>query len=510
MLTRETLKLATTVDDSPRVATALLDMANQGKEARSAQRSTYYDTIAGRLRRERIVLCLQEQDGRYIQTVRADVMDGGEFRRRGEWEDVITTEQPDLGAPNTGPHLPPTLYGPELRAQFTAVVSRAHFTLGPNAETLIEGVLAAGEIRTVEGDLNEPITEIGLELKRGDPAALYATALRLLDVAPLRVEIRSAAERGYSLIDAAIDKPEARGSLLFGLDPGMTVDAALQRIGWGCLNLLLRNERAAVANIPEGVHQMRVAIRRLRSVVNAVKRMLPPEQYEWVSRELNWLADILGPARNWDVFASDIVAPIKSALLSERDLKGFSCVAERERRSAHGTANAAIRSAKYTIAVLKLSQWFAASRWRDQAVSQQSARLMAPIGAIAPTLIARRYKKARKAASHLTELTPQQRHEVRIAVKKLRYTIEVLGELFDAVEVARFVDRLKPLQDDLGHANDVRVADELVANLQPSVDAAGVARTAGIVLGWHDRGLADQDRKLRKHVRRLRRAQRFW
>jgi inorganic triphosphatase YgiF len=93
----------------------------------------------------------------------------------------------------------------------------------------------------------------------------------------------------------------------FDLKPDMTVDETLQKIGWGCLMMLLRNERAAVANIPEGVHQMRVATRRLRSVVNAVKRMLPQEQYEWVSRQLKWLADILGSARNWDVFFSDIL-----------------------------------------------------------------------------------------------------------------------------------------------------------------------------------------------------------
>jgi len=90
-------------------------------------------------------------------------------------------------------------------------------------------------------------------------------------------------------------------------------EASTQKIGWSCLTMLLRNEREIGANIPEGVHQMRVAIRRLRSVVNAVKRMLLHEQYGWVDRELKWLANILRPARNWDVFSSDILAPISSS-----------------------------------------------------------------------------------------------------------------------------------------------------------------------------------------------------
>src|SRR6266853_1278464 len=386
MLTLEALKLATTVDDWPRVEQALLDMANKGHEARATLRSTYYDTVAGRLRREGLVLCVHEQDRRYIQTVKTDGISGTAFRRRGEWEDVIGAEQPDLDAPNSGPRLPAGLYAAELRARFTTVVRRAQIMLEPDVSTQIDSVLDAGEIKTVEG-------------------------------------------------------------------------------------------------------------------------MLPHEQYEWVDRELKWLADILGPARSWDVFSSDILAPIRSALLSERDLEGCSRVAEQERRSSYGTANATIQSKQYTTAVLKLSQWFASCGWRDQPVSQQSALLMAPIGAVAPVLIARRYKSVRKAVGGIPELTPRQRHDVRIAVKKLRYTIEFFGELFDGNKVAQFLQYLKPLQDDLGHTNDVRVANELLATLQVSGDVAGIARAAGIVIGWHDRGLADHDRKLRRRVRKWRHAQ---
>jgi len=135
---------------------------------------------------------------------------------------------------------------------------------------------------------------------------------------------------------------------------------------------------------------------------------------------------------------------------------------------------------------------------------------MAPIGTVAPSLIGRRYKKVKKTADRFDQLTPQQRHEFRIAVKKLRYTIEFLQDLFDNNHVAGFVQRLKPLQDDVGYANDVRVAHELLTDLQVSRDAVPVARAAGVVLGWHDRGLADLDRKLRTHIGRLRQLRPFW
>jgi CHAD domain-containing protein len=135
---------------------------------------------------------------------------------------------------------------------------------------------------------------------------------------------------------------------------------------------------------------------------------------------------------------------------------------------------------------------------------------MAPIGTVAPSLIEHRYKKAKKAADKFDQLTLQQRHEFRIAIKKLRYPIEFFGDLFDNDKVAGFVQRLKPLQDDVGYANDVRVAHELLAELQTSEDAMAIARIAGVVLGWHDRGLADLDRKLRKHVRKFRQLRPFW
>jgi triphosphatase len=352
--------------------------------------------------------------------------------------------------------------------------------------------------------------EVELELKRGDAAALYELALRLLDIAPLRIEMRTKAERGFQLLDGAVDAPSPARALPVDLSAKMSVEEALQRIGFDCLAMIMRNEPAALADVPEGVHQMRIAVRRLRSMITAVRRMLPPQDYEWVGLELKWLAGALGPARNWDMFSIGILAPVKSALLSGSELAGLSRVSEQERRSAHEQAEAAIRSTRYTIALLKLSRWFGAYGWRDQPVNEYSALLMAPIGEVAPNLIARLYKKARVAADRFDELTLKQRHEVRIRIKKLRYTIDVLGSLFAKDEVAKFAQRLKPLQDDLGHANDVSVASELLADLRVLENPTVIGRAAGVVLGWHDRGLADHERKLLKHVRRFRHARSFW
>ena len=117
----------------------------------------------------------------------------------------------------------------------------------------------------------EPLSEIELELKSGEPAAIYDVALRLLDVAPLRLETRSKAERGYALVTPDGGRPPTVHVKPVILDAVMTVEGMLQSIGRSCLAHLLRNEPAALADQPEGIHQMRVAVRRLRSVLSALK-----------------------------------------------------------------------------------------------------------------------------------------------------------------------------------------------------------------------------------------------
>jgi triphosphatase len=126
--------------------------------------------------------------------------------------------------------------------------------------------------------------------------------------------------------------------------------------------------------------------------------------------------------------------------------------------------------------------------------------------------IERHHRKARKRSKKFEKLTATQRHKLRIALKNLHYTIEFLGSLFDKDQVRAFVKCLKSLRDDLGYANDVRVAHDLVDQISEATNqhARAVIRAGGIVLGWHERVLADRNPKVRKHVRRFSRLDPFW
>jgi triphosphatase len=491
----------------------LIESEGYGAEALvSAQSCTFYDSADHKLRRHGLSLCLRETGGRHAQIVESYDSASGSFLSLSQWEDAITGDRPDFAAPETGPRLRDVVFADELRPLFTTALSQTRITLAPTAETRVELTINEGEIRSAEGDSSEPICEIGLTLMAGDPGAVYDLALRLLEHAPLRIETRSAAERGYRLLAADRGSAPVTQAGPIALRDSMTVESALQGIGRNCITHLLRNGPAAMVGQAEGVHQMRVAARRLRAALSAVKPMIPAKHYGRIVGELKWLAGVLGPARNWDVFAMDLLEPVGRALSAERDLKRLTEVTELRRRAAYESVKEVIESERYTATMLRLGRWFETCGWRDQPASERAALLFATISDVAPGLMERRWRQTRKRSRQFGKLSPGERHKLRIALKKLRYTMEFLEDLFDKSEVKAMAKRLKPLQEDLGHMNDLMTAHDLVEEIARHVNESGreISRAGGMVLGWHDRGLADSEPSIRKDVRRLRRVKPFW
>jgi inorganic triphosphatase YgiF len=502
------LKLAASAADLPELKRALVEMAPTSAGSHSRLISTYYDTPDLALKRQGLSLRVREQSGRFTQTVKSEDLAGGDLLTRGEWEDELAKSCPDPDAAQSGEHLPDGIAG-ALQPLFATDVTRTTVAIEAAPATRIEAAIDQGEIRTVAGGGTEPINEIELELKSGDAAALYDVALQLLDVASIRIEPRSKSERGYQLGEKEEAAPPVVHAEPVALAPTMTVEAALQEIGRACLAHLLNNEAAALAMEPEGVHQMRVAVRRIRSAISAFKKLLPAPDRRRVSGELAWLVDILGRARNLDVFGAELLPPARDALSREAGIDDLAAALNRERAVAYERVERAILSERYAAGILRLSHWFEARGWRD-VPADRSALLTSPIGELAPRLLDRRWREVRKRSKRFSRLTGQQRHKLRIAAKKLRYTVELLGSLFDQDDLQEFTKRLKRLQDDLGYANDVRVAHDILPELCAGARRGPVARAGARLLEWHERALAKAERKLRERLNRLNRATPFW
>ena len=257
----------------------LLAMPTAKSEARSTLVSTYYDTPTLALHRERLSLRVRKQGSEFVQTVKVEDPARLDILERGEWEDHIRSIWPVLDAPKTGKRLRDWVRDEELRPVFTTTVTRTAIEISPDPSARIEAAIDEGEIRACSRGAAAPISEIELELKKGDPRVIFDVALQLLETEPIRIEPCSKAERGYRLVGADRLMPQAVHVGPISLDPAMSVEAALQRIGRRCLTHVLSNEQAALAGDPEGIHQMRVAVRRLRSALLALKQLLQEKHY---------------------------------------------------------------------------------------------------------------------------------------------------------------------------------------------------------------------------------------
>jgi CHAD domain-containing protein len=339
-----------------------------------------------------------------------------------------------------------------------------------------------------------PIAEVELELLEGSPEALYALALELDALTPLRLETRSKSARGYAL--AAGAPPAWHKAEPPALDGEATVDQAIQAILRNCLQQWCANEAAALdGSDPEGVHQMRVALRRLRSAFSLFGRLIDPGQRAWLSGQAKTVLSGLGPARDWDVFLSELLAPVSAARPDDANIAWLAAAAQAARANGQAQARATIEARTYTQYLLQLGRWIEACGWRAQAGERGADWRQRPIVEFAAHLLGKRQRKALKLGRQFAQLSAEERHQVRIALKKLRYATEFFQALYPKKHTKPYLAALKDLQDRLGHLNDVAVAERLIRTLvgeaERSADGDGIRWAGGLVVGWHARGVAE-------------------
>lgn len=483
--------------------------------------STYYDTADRRLLDRLATLRVRKTGDGHVQTVKsAPEADG---LSRGEWECAVPDNRPDLTLIDGEDAL--AVLGPlsesELEPVFTSVIDRGRVELvvgSDGIESVIEVAFDTGEVRLPDGRA-EPICEIELELKSGSPAALFDLGLELAAVAPVRLETRTKAARGYAL--AAGEGHQSAKAEKLMLDADITVEGAVARIVRACVAHLAANEAVTLTgDDPEGVHQMRVALRRLRSAIALFRPFVPTAQYLWLVGEIKWLAGSLGPARDWDVFATELLAPVRDAFHRAdghghavvEDIDALAAAAEARRRRAYDTAREAVGSPRYTAFLLGLGAWVEKRGWRNQPVNEESIRLFGPMVDLADHLLEKRHRKAKRSGQGFAHLPVAQRHQLRIALKKLRYAAEFFRSLYDDKPVRRYLQDLGAMQDALGHLNDVATATRLLHELHEdgSHSLPGEPRAAGIVIGWHARGVSDTEAALVALWHDFLDAKRFW
>jgi inorganic triphosphatase YgiF len=481
-----------------------------GRSHTRALRNTYYDTPHLTLHERGLALRVREAGHRFVQTVKAGGGASGLFKRR-EWQQTVAGPKPDLA--RIDDVVLRELLGDavaRLAPVFTAEVRRVTRTIQRGDAVRVEVAIDEGTVVTPKGSV--PICEIEFELKNGSPDALYELALALNEVAPLHLETKSKSDRGYALLSDS--EPAWSRAPALALEANTTGIDAFETILRHHLAHLLANEPAARdGSDPEGVHQVRVALRRLRSVLVLFRPVLPPEAAQRLGEELRWLAGETGPARDLDVFLLELLRPVRKAMPEESDLESLESRAGAARIGAYERVRAAFDTGRYTALLLEVGRLAETRGWLGGLAPEMLARLEAPARDFASVLLAERHRKAKKRGRGFAKLSVEDRHRLRIGLKKLRYAADSFRSLYEGDATAAYMKRLSRLQDVLGHLNDIDIAGRLVetfAREASAEEAAAVARASGLIMGWYGRGMAALEPKLRKQWKVFKAAQPFW
>jgi len=293
----------------------------------------------------------------------------------------------------------------------------------------------------------------------------------------------------------------------------MSVEEALETVFRSCIEHWLANQAAVLdGSDPEGVHQMRVGLRRLRSALSVFHRVIPRSQKTWLNEEARWALNNLGPARNWDVFLTEMLPPLQEAFPNDRRLEAFGEAASAARARGYDQARQMIEDPRYTGFVLRLGGWLEGRRWREEANDNAEDLRRKEVGSLARKLLTKRHKRVLKLGRGFADLSLEDRHEVRLAAKKLRYATEFFASLYPKKKTRPYLNAMKSLQDTLGHLNDIATLEILVSEVmsqrgrKPKELSAG----CGIVLGWYSHRLEGFEPDLLAHWDCFTQAKAFW
>lgn len=441
-------------------------------------RSVYFDTDRQKLRKHGLSLRVRHRDGHHVQTIKKRGGRSVGLFKRSEWEREIDGRQPNLDAAH-GTALEP-LAGKKLRRGLKPVFeTRVRRIVYPIHRNGSEIELAIDKGKVEAAGRSSPLCEVELELKKGQPQALFDLARALDKVAPVQLASKSKAEHGYALIGKK--QPGPVKSEPIEIEAEADWAAAFKIVARACLYLIVANTFAIRQQNLKAVHQMRVGVRKLRAAISLFRDMLAGPQTAAMKSELKWITEELGPARELDVF----VKRVKQ--VQERGPKGpgMDAIARdfRERRTAAlARATQAIASARFRRLILDATAWVEIGDWTRN--GNQSARTLRKrqVARAAAAELRRRSKKIRKQGARLAELDARTRHKLRIKAKKLRYGCEFFASVFAGKKTRRqrekFIARLKTLQDALGELNDITVHEGLAKRTLNSAGAAKRPRRA--------------------------------
>ncbi len=474
-------------------------------------RDTYLDAGDWRLYRAGYALRLRRSGGGIEATMKALAPAEDGVRRRREISEPLGSGGAEALARARGPvgqllHL--LLGDRELRELFEVRTRRRIFYILPEGSMSESGgsskvvVDAAGEIRRRGLDDAVALGEVALDdveiAARGSaPARLLRVEVEAAPDAPddaaagvaaemrealgLRPACASKFETGLSVAGLAPDRESDLGPTEISAGQPPAGEAAFAMLRRHFAAMLTHEPGVRIGENPEELHDMRVAIRRLRSVLGFYADYLPKRAQRF-ERELKRLAGALGKVRDLDVQLENLEAMISDAAGEEREaVETVYTLLKRRRAAARRRMLEALDSGRYERLIVEMSAFLRRERARRPSVTILEAL---------PVLARQRYEKVRRIARRIDASSPPEEfHDLRKKCGHLRYALEPLADLYGR-PARRMVKRLKELQDRLGEQQDLVLFEERLREIAATEDlparmiftmgslASGLARRA--------------------------------
>ena len=431
-------------------------------------RAKYFDTDTRLLAKSNIALRLRKEGHVWFQTLKVAPQTAAVVRH----EDTVRLVTP----PGTDPALDITRHSSsdqwakldkalrhdaarELKPLYETDIKRLSVDLRAR-RGLINYAIDTGSISNTEKEtdplivslghtaesLKLPVNEIELELVSGSNMALIEAGNRLVREYSVWLDVRTKSMRGDSLAKANLIMAPAKAQSVKITDD-MSLEEFFDTVRKECIRHVLLNASQLAAEegyLPEHIHQLRVALRRLRTALKLMSRVQKFEVQSW-SDQAKFLASQLGKNRDIDVMSESIWPELRKI---NAPLVEFS-------------AHEGVQSPALIVRDRKIQSWFLELIGRDLQSPDKNTQqnTQSHWSKILPVII-KWQKKCAKHAKNFATLTVEERHELRKKMKRLRYSLEFIEKECKTTKFQQFSKVLARAQNELGTYSDLQVALE--------------------------------------------------
>ena len=247
--------------------------------------------------------------------------------------------------------------------------------------------------------------------------------------------------------------------------------------------LLSWEETAKTWDDIEGVHQVRVSFRKIRSALTLFRNAIPKAVSAPWNQEIRWIAGEMGMARDLDVFIDEGLGSIQGKLPFQGEHKLVALAREARAKTYREQVRPMLESERYANFKSGFQHWYQQREWESADLkTKQQTNLQMKLGKYSRKLLDKQERKVLALGSHIDRNNAQEMHRLRIECKKLRYAADFFKPLYAGI--GNFIDHMKGLQDILGVMNDISVMHHLLRALLADTNDHETLEYAGAIVGW--------------------------